>query len=163
MWTRRSSGFHILLLIYETTLSLSMSFSNASVTTSRSHLILLSLQLVLPLNLQNAWYLHLAHAVSFSGVSTGESLIMIHCIKLHSIFLFDTFLKKEFCWSMVNSQGCDHFCCRTKRSSHTYTHIHSLWFFSHIDYHRILGRVLSAIQQVQAPSSVLGTTWLLSM
>ena len=40
-----------------------------------------------------------------------------------------------FYWSIVDLQGWDNFCCTTKWPSHTYTYIHSLWFFSHIDHH----------------------------
>ena len=37
---------------------------------------------------------------------------------------------------------------------HMYTHPFSFRFFSHIDYHRILGRVLCAIEQVRTGQSV---------
>ena len=55
------------------------------------------------------------------------------------------YLYKFIYWSIVNLQGCDNFCCTTQWPSHTYTHIHFSQFFSQIDYHRILGRVLCAI------------------
>ena len=59
----------------------------------------------------------------------------------------------KFYWMVVNLQGCDNFCCTTKWPRHTYTYIHLLWFFSHIDRHRILGRVLCAMQQVPISQS----------
>ena len=43
-------------------------------------------------------------------------------------FFFLIFLK--FYWRRVDSQCCHHFCCTTKWSVYTYTHIHSLPDFS---------------------------------
>ena len=64
-------------------------------------------------------------------------------------------LSKNFYQSIVNLPGCDEICCTTKWPSHIYTYIHSLWLFSHIDYHGILSRVLCAIQQVPMDQSFL--------
>ena len=55
------------------------------------------------------------------------------------------FIVLKFYWSIVDLQWCNNFCYTTKWRSHTYTHI---CLFSHINYHKILGRVLCAIQQV---------------
>ena len=42
---------------------------------------------------------------------------------IHSLGLGEFFFK--FYWSIVNLQGCDHFCWTTKWPSHTYIHVHS--------------------------------------
>ena len=67
----------------------------------------------------------------------------------------------KFYWNTVDLQGCDHFCCTTKWLSYTfiYTHPFSFGFFSHIDYHRILSRVLCAIQQVPIGQSLHIPQW----
>ena len=71
-----------------------------------------------------------------------------NCIETGAIFFFF-----KFYWSGVDLQGCDNFCHTTKWFSYIYIHIHSFGFFFHIDYHRILGRVLCAVQQVPVGQS----------
>ena len=66
-------------------------------------------------------------------------------------YLFFSFLK--FCWNRVGLQCCGNVCCTTKWFSYTDTHIHSSSDSCHTDYHRILGRVLCAIQQVTTGQS----------
>ena len=51
----------------------------------------------------------------------------------------------KFYWSIVDLQCCDNFCSSTAWFSYTYTHPFFFKFFSHKDYHRILGRVPCAI------------------
>ena len=66
----------------------------------------------------------------------------------------------KFYWSVVDLQSCDNFCCTTVIQSCTYTHPFPFRFFFHIDYHRILGRVLCAGPSCwsrKKPPSFLGT------
>ena len=51
------------------------------------------------------------------------SIQMLWPILFFFLLLFYFF---KFFSSIVNLQGCDHFCCTTKWHSHTYTYIHSL-------------------------------------
>ena len=54
---------------------------------------------------------------------------------------FFHFLKSY--WGIVDLQCCDNFCCSKKKmiQLYIYTHLFFFRFFSHTDYHRILGRV----------------------
>ena len=61
-------------------------------------------------------------------------------------FFFSIFFK--FYWSIVDLQGCDNFCYTILIQSYMYTFPSPFRFFSHTDYHTILGSVLCAIQQV---------------
>jgi len=53
----------------------------------------------------------------------------------------------KFYWSVIDLQGWNNFCCTTVIQLYIYTYPFSFRFCSHID-HRILGRVLCALQQV---------------
>ena len=63
-----------------------------------------------------------------------------------SFFLFFLFCLLKIYWNIFDSQCCDNFCCTTKWFNYTVNT--SILFQSHIDHHRILSRVLCAIQQV---------------
>ena len=60
---------------------------------------------------------------------------------------FFNFLKSY--WNLVDLQGCDNFCCTRviRLLWFIYAHLFFFRFFSHIDHHRVLDRVLCAIQQ----------------
>ena len=68
--------------------------------------------------------------------------------KTHITFIRALFFFLKFYWSIFDLQYCDNFCYTTNWFSYTYTHIHSFRFFSHKDYHRMLGRVPWAIEHV---------------
>ena len=59
----------------------------------------------------------------------------------------------KFNWSAVDLPGCEHFCCMTNWFSYTHTHAFFFRFFSHLDYDRIVGRGLCAVQQVPTGQS----------
>ena len=58
-------------------------------------------------------------------------------------FVFNSFLEVEFIYKFVIISTV-----QQRIQVYTYTHPFSFRFFSHIDYHRIQGRVLCALQQV---------------
>ena len=63
------------------------------------------------------------------------------------------FLVLSFIEVVVDLQGCDDFRCKTVIQSYLYAYPFSFRFFSHIDPHRILERVLCAVQQVPVDQS----------
>ena len=64
-----------------------------------------------------------------------------------NLFIICLFILK-FYWSRVDLQCCDNFYCTVMIQLYIYTHPFFFRFFSHVDYHRILGRVPCAVQQV---------------
>ena len=76
-----------------------------------------------------------------------KSNIMIFYCLFFNLFPVLKVLLKYSCFT-----SCDNFCC-TKKVIQLHIYTHPFRFFSHIDYHRIVGRVPCAIQQVPPSQS----------
>ena len=66
----------------------------------------------------------------------------------HVLFILFLCVPLPYGWSIADLQCCDNFCCTTRWFSYTCTHTHSFSDSFPIDYHRLLGRVLCAMQQI---------------